>query len=538
MYDPFLLENISEGVEILYNSLINKEKIFLIVDCDNDGVTSAAMIYNYCKKNFPDVDIQWMMHSGKQHGIEIDRIPKDSNLILVPDAGSNQLEEHKQLYNLGMKILVIDHHETDIDLNDSPACIINNQISNYPNKDLSGAGVVLKFLQVFDRKIGKEDAKYFYDLAAVGIVGDMMNLNDPETRYIIKTGLSEIRNSGLKGFIEKQSFSIKNTNELTPTDISFYITPLINAIIRVGTQEEKELLFRAFIEGELEEKSSKRGAKPGDIEKIKDKAARIAANAKARQKKAIEKSLDFLEMKIQKEELLDNKILIIALDESESDYVNPNLTGLIAMNLLAKYGKPTLVMRLADDGIFKGSGRGNNHSELNNLKTYLSGSNYFDFAEGHECAFGCGISGNNIDRFIQKSNEDLKEMDFSNSYLVDFKLNPSEIAEIEKMAYDFDGFSQIWGKEVEEPVIAVHNISFSPEEINIIGKTSDTIKFQKNGISFMKFKDSDLAKKLSDIKTPIIMDLIGSVQINRFLGNETPQFIISDYSIIQKRFIF
>lgn len=93
--------------------------------CDNDGVTSAAELYLFAKEINPEINIQWMMHEGKQHGIELDKIPQDIDLLLVPDAGSNQIEEHKILTSQGIDVLVLDHHIAE-NTENSPAIIINN----------------------------------------------------------------------------------------------------------------------------------------------------------------------------------------------------------------------------------------------------------------------------------------------------------------------------------------------------------------------------------------------------------------------------
>lgn len=153
---PEDLEHIMDGVKLLAHHLVNDSNIFLVVDCDNDGVTSAAMMYNYIKRIYPEAKIKWMMHDGKQHGIELERVPQDTNLIIVPDAGSNQLEEHIALKMQGIDVLIIDHHLAPLDMfESSPAVIINNQMSErYADKDLSGAGVVYKFLQEYDKMMG------------------------------------------------------------------------------------------------------------------------------------------------------------------------------------------------------------------------------------------------------------------------------------------------------------------------------------------------------------------------------------------------
>ena len=533
-YSWRMLNNIEQGIKLLDKHLFNDDSIFLIVDCDDDGVTSAAMIYNYIKELCPDKEIKWMMHSGKQHGIELNKIPEETSLLIVPDAGSNQLDEHIELKEKNIDVLILDHHLCSIDVNKSPACIINNQTCNYPNKSLSGAGVVYKFLQGCDEYYNKSLSENYLDLAAQGIIGDMMDLRDLETRYIVYKGLSHIKNPGLKHFLNKQEYSISNINEPTPTDISFYIVPLVNAIIRIGTMEEKEVLFRAFINGNGVEKSTKRGAKPGDTEIIGEKAARIAANVKSRQQRLRDKSLDFVKMKIEKDELNDNKIIFIALDDYEAEQVDSSLTGLIAMQVVTLYGKPTIIVRHTLEDDFKGSARAPSNTELDDFKKFVTDSKMFNFAEGHAQAYGLGIDEKNIQRFIEYSNEKLSNSSFDNFYEVDYVFSNMNCSDIKDLAQVVQDNSGIWGKGVEEPKVAGDKLFFSKEDIKLMGAKQDSVKLEKNGIAFVKFKDSNFAEELMDKNDSFYINLIGRLQMNYFMGNSTPQFIIEDYQFVDR----
>lgn len=374
------LKNIDKGVDLLLTHLKNNSKIYVVVDCDNDGITSAAGLILYINNIYPNANIYWTMHDGKQHGVELSKVEEDTKLVIIPDAGSNQYEEHKELSDRGIDVLVIDHHESEY--YSDYAIVINNQMCDYPNKSLSGAGVVYKFLQKLDEVLKIDYADLFLDLAATGIVGDMMLLQDLETRYIVSYGLSHINNFGLKTLIKKQEFSIGDTNNISPNDISFYITPLINAIIRVGTMEEKETLFKSFISGQELVPSTKRGHKVGDTEVCAEQAARYGTNCRSRQNKILDAGVDYLAFKIQKEELNDNQIIFVRLDEEEEERIPSELTGLIAMKLVQKFGKPTIVTRLGNDNEWSGSLRGLNNSDFSDFKKFCNDSNMFTFAEG------------------------------------------------------------------------------------------------------------------------------------------------------------
>ena len=316
LQSPLNLDNIHEGYELLKSKCENNEHILIIVDSDVDGFTSAAIVYQYIKKIYPDIEISYLLHTGKQHGLQdhIDYLLENPiyGLVILPDSSSNDKEYHDQLAKFNISCLILDHHLTDVELSDN-AVIINNQISSkYSNKDLTGAGIAYQFCRYLDKMYNVEYADYFIDLAALGINGDMGSLLDIENRYIIKTGFENIQNFFFKSLIEKQSFSMGG--KVNPITVAFYIVPLINAMIRVGSMEEKDRLFRAFIDGTVMVPSNKRGAK-GTEELLAVESARECTNARARQNRDLDKIMELLEIKIHKLGLLENKILFIELDE-------------------------------------------------------------------------------------------------------------------------------------------------------------------------------------------------------------------------------
>lgn len=188
---------------MLVKHLYAGDKIFIQVDADADGMTSSAALINYINMFAPGAaqsNIIYRVHTGKQHGIILDTIPKEVKLVIIPDAGSNQIPEHKQLWENGIDVLVLDHHEAD---EISPyACIINNQTCDYPDKNLSGVGIVYKFCQFLDSLLGVDYADNILDLVAVGIVSDMMDLRNFEIKELIDLGLNNFRNPFLSAFAE------------------------------------------------------------------------------------------------------------------------------------------------------------------------------------------------------------------------------------------------------------------------------------------------------------------------------------------------
>lgn len=379
--DPLNLENMDRGYQLYKEVCDRNGKILLIVDCDVDGFTSSAIFYQYTKQLYPNIEIDYRLHEGKQHGLEdhIEWIKKNPlyDLVVCPDSSSNDFEYHNELQVLGIPCLVLDHHLTDVEISDN-AIVINNQLSpNYTNKDNTGAGVVYQFCRYLDQKYNVEYADYYIDLVALGIDGDMGNLKDVENRYILKNGFENIHNFFFQILIEKQAYSMGD--KITPISVAFYIVPMINAMIRVGTMAEKDRLFRAFIDGQQMVPSNKRGAK-GTMDMVAIESARECTNARSHQNKFKEGAVLALEEKIEEEHLLDNKILFIRL-EDDMDFPS-ELNGLVCMQLSAKYKRPTIVARLNKEGYDKGSIRGLNNSGLPSFKQLLTDSKLCEYVQG------------------------------------------------------------------------------------------------------------------------------------------------------------
>ena len=184
------------------------------------------------------------MHNGKEHGIIPDTIPADVKLVIAPDSSSNDYEEHKILHDKGIDVLVIDHHEAECI--SEYACVINNQLCQYPTKSLSGVGMVYKFCSYLDSLLNVDYANQFLDLVALGLVADMMDMRDFETRHLITLGLQNIRNPYFYEMVRKNEFSLRDG--VTPIGVAFYIAPYVNATVRMGDSAEKLTLFESMLD--------------------------------------------------------------------------------------------------------------------------------------------------------------------------------------------------------------------------------------------------------------------------------------------------
>ena len=526
---PLLIMNISEGVKILVGAIARGDKVLIQIDSDCDGYTSAAYFINYLNRLFPGFvqsNIYYRIHTGKQHGIIVDTVPEDVKLVVALDSSSNDYEEHRLLKERGIDVLVIDHHEAD-QVSEN-AVVINNQLCDYPTKSLSGVGMVYKFCSYMDELLNVDYADDYLDLVALGMVADMMDLRDFETRHLITRGLENIRNPYFKGMVDKQAYSLKD--QITPTGVAFYIAPYVNATIRMGTQEEKLMLFESMLDYRGYElvPSTKRGCK-GQQETRVEQACRNCTNIKNRQTKARDAALENIERIIKEQNLLANKILAVKLDSFAADR---NLTGLIANQLMGKYQRPVLLLNKTEDG-WEGSGRGYDKSKFDNFREFLNESGLVMYAEGHANAMGVGITDPNFATFMEYSNQALAEFDFTPCYKVDFIFNGNnfrgkDIVEIAEL-------KSLWGQGVGEPLVAIEHINVYGGNVTLMSADRNpTLKITlPNGTSLIKFKSSkEEYEKFSSSVGCITINVVGKCERNVWNGIVTPQIIIEDYEIV------
>ena len=529
------LDNYQAGVEAIENTIFLDKPYAIIADCDMDGVASFTIIYQYLKRMNHEKEIEFFIHEGKQHGFSdmMEQLEKkDWGLIIAPDSATNDGQYIKEFT---CPVLVLDHHIKESESEIPPNMIlINNQTSkNYRNKDLCGGGVVWQFCRALDDYFLMDWAYDYIDLCAVSLVGDMMSMLEYENQYLVQTGFSNIKNTMLQVLLDKQDYSMGG--KINPITVAFYIVPLINAMIRVGSMEEKYRLYRSFIEPDTMVECHKRGAK-GTMERLCIESARECTNAKAHQDKMKEKIVQELEVKIFKQDLLENQILFIRLDDD--DDFPAELNGLVAMVLSAKYHKPTILARRNFEGFDRGSIRAPSNTAMGSFKEYLSNTGLFEYVMGHDSAAGCSIADKNLSKLHEIANKDLSKIDFGeNIYDVNF-IRRANDKDIEAIILDVAPYEQVFGQQNPEAVIAITNLVVSPNEIKILGKNKDTLRIEKNGIIYIKFRAKDLIEELKSFSSEMEITLVGRPNINNWMGQELPQIFIVDMEVQDARFSF
>ena len=533
--DPSTIDNVEDGVKMLIRHISQEDKIFVQIDSDADGYTSASLLINYLNSLFPGYvqnNISYRVHEGKQHGLILETIPEDVKLVIAPDSSSNDYEVHKMLRDKGVDVLVIDHHEAERVSED--ACVINNQLCDYPTKSLSGVGMVYKFCSYIDSILGIDNANQFTDLVALGLIADVMLMKDFETKHLVNLGLKQITNPFFRGMTIKNEYSLGGN--ITPFGVAFYIAPYINAVTRCGSQEEKLMLFESMLDYKAYEQipSTKRGFK-GTYETRVEQACRNCTNIKNRQNKARDASLKIIEQIIEEEDLLKNQILIVKLGKEYA--IDKNLTGLVATKIANQFQKPAMILNETrnenDELVWAGSGRIFSQSNFTTFKEFLEYSGYFEFAQGHQGAFGCAIKAENVELFTQYANIELADFDFTPKYYIDLEYDANYLIPADVL--NIANFDNLWGQGVEEPFILVKNLKVTKENLSLLKETTLKITIPADGqdISLIKFgsSKSEFESLYSDLGY-VTIDVIGHFQKNVWNGNVSPQINIEDFEIV------
>ena len=531
-------EKVKYAIHLMQEAMSDEKDIYVLVDCDADGFTSAALIMNYMYKIYPDVRLNYILHTGKQHGLEdcVDEFPEDC-LIILPDSSTNDMIQMRHLQARGCSIVCMDHHEADNYLeDDNTLVIINNQICDYPNKDMSAAGVVWQICRAWDEINDTDYANDFIDLAALGCLSDIMDYRSIETRAIISLGLNNIKNPFFYYMCEKNKFSIDKMGGINYMSIAFYVTPFINAIVRSGTMEEKDLIFKSFLQMYAFEKieSGKRGHK-GELVPRVEEAVRVVTNVKARQTKLQDASMVLLEERIREQSLLENAIIVLTCEPGE---VEKNIAGLVANKIQAKYQHPTLVLTKSQtiedkEPFYRGSARNYSMSENQEMRQLCLNTGLVEYAQGHEGAFGFSIAESKIDEFIEKTNELYANVPKEPVYWVDFiwlknQVDPGTILDIAK-------HKDLWGQSIPEPYICLKDIPLNAGNVQLLAADRNpTIKIHLDcGVDIMKFKSSQEEYE-SLIEPNTYITLIGKTNINEWNGRVTAQIMCEDYELDQK----
>lgn len=538
--DNHLLDNIDLAVDIFLKHMNNNSKVVVLQDCDCDGVTSAALMIQYINDNFPSISVDYIIHDNKEHGLDnksmLEIKPKKPDLLIIPDAGSNDLRQLKTLKSAGIDVIVLDHHDESEkvtrlksiyrleNLNDF-AVIVNNQMSSKVNdKSMTGVGIVYKFCSVVDERLKRNTVNKYLDLVALGMIADSCDLTQLQTRYLVLEGIKQIQNETnhnkfISELVKSQAYSLHS--KATILGISFYIAPLVNALIRLGTKDGKEIMLKAFLNSSEKAIIKIRGK--GEVEvSIQEQARRLCESYKRKQQKMTGDYTEVLKRQINEFGLNEYPVICCKADKS----FEKTFTGLIANKLTSMYNKPCLLLRDCND-ILMGSARGFDKSHIKDIKDFCLQTKLFDLAEGHPNACGVTIKKDNISKFY----EYLSQQNFDNTlnYTVDAVFDEKSLtAEVIQSIF---ALSDVWGTNIEEPLFLLKlKCPIDGGGFTVLGNEKNTIKLTFHNIEIIKFRSSENEyNEIKNLGKMVEFTIVGKFSVNEYNGKKTPQVIVENW---------
>lgn len=537
--DNHLLDNIDLAVDIFLKHMNNNSKVVVLQDCDCDGVTSAALIIQYINDNFPSISVDYIIHDNKEHGLDnksmLEIEPKKPDLLIIPDAGSNDLRQLKTLKSAGIDVIVLDHHDKSEkvtrlksiygldNLNDF-AVIVNNQMSSKVNdKSMTGVGIVYKFCSVVDERLKRDTVNKYLDLVALGMIADSCDLTQLQTRYLVLEGIKQIQNETnhnkfISELVKSQAYLLHS--KATILGISFYIAPLVNALIRLGTKDGKEIMLKAFLNSS--EKAIVKIRGKGEIEvSIQEQARRLCESYKRKQQKMTGDYTEVLKEQINEFGLNEYPVICCKADKS----FEKTFTGLIANKLTSMYNKPCLLLRDCND-ILMGSARGFDKSHIKDIKDFCLQTKLFDLAEGHPNACGVTIKKDNISKFYDY----LSQQNFDNTlnYTVDAVFDEKSLtAEVIQSIF---ALSDVWGTNIEEPLFLLKLKCPIDGGFTVLGNEKNTIKLTFHNIEIIKFRSSENEyNEIKNLGKMVEFTIVGKFSVNEYNGKKTPQVIVENW---------
>lgn len=502
LHDPYLMHGMENATKRVILALTENQPICIYGDYDVDGTCSTALLYMFLKELGANVDfyIPRRLNEGyglSKEGIDAIKASNKAKLLITVDCGITAIEETAYANQLGMDVIICDHHQPKDELPNALAVLdpLKPQC-HYPFDYLSGAGVAFKLAQGVAEKIGRREMPLKYlDLVALAGAADIVPLID-ENRILVKEGLEKINTNprpGILALIESSSLQLGNLNS---GQVVFTIAPRINAVGRLGDAKRAvELLITDSVE------EARTLAKVLESENYERRKIDVDTYDNALQ--LVENSVDF-----------DNELAIVLHQEEW----HPGVIGIVASRLVEKYYRPTIMLTTID-GIAKGSAR-----SITNFNIYEALQKCEDMLihfGGHQAAAGLAVELDKLNEFKNKFNqivkESIKEEDLLPEIIIDAKIKLSDITP--KFLRILDQFSP-FGPENMRPVFLSEEVEVSNTP-RVVGNNHIMVCFKQNGsdkifdtIGFNMLEYLDLLLK-KNTKVNIVYTIDKIVRDNR-----------------------
>ena len=517
-YSPWLLKDMEKAVAILQEKIENRNRIRIIGDYDIDGVMSTYILLESLRGLGCDVDMMIPNRITDGYGINEHLIEQawqeGRDTIITCDNGIAAVTQIRKAKDLGMTVIVTDHHEVPFeDLEGErkeilpPADAIVNpkqKACSYPFAGLCGAVVAMKVMEALYEKMAPEVdlVDKMLPFAGIATIGDVMDLQD-ENRILVKEGLQRLHhttNLGLQELIRVNNLEPEN---ISPYHIGFILGPCLNASGRLDTAKRALQLL-------LADSREEAAVLAGDLKNLNESRKEMTAQG-------LEKAIE----QVESTSMMEDTVLVVFLPECHE-----SLAGIIAGRLRERYHKPSFVLTRGEEGV-KGSGRSiesySMYEKLCECKEYL-----IKFG-GHPMAAGLSLEEENVERFRRKLNEQsgLTEEDLVEKVTIDV---PMPIHYIRKDLVQELSLLEPFGKGNEKPLFAQKNLWIS--QMRVFGKNRNVVKMRltdENGYPMdgVYFGNGDEFAEEGRGKRKI--SIVYYPDINMYQGRESLQVIIRHY---------
>lgn len=502
---PFDIKDMRKASDRIKKAVDEFEKIYIYGDYDCDGVTSTAVLYTYLSSIGADVYYYIPERDGEGYGMNKSAIKElfesDARLIITVDNGISAIEEAQYITELGMDLVITDHHQPSDELPIALAIVNphrNDDLSDF--KSLAGVGVVFKLIAALEDGDYTVALESFSDMVAIGTIGDIVPLID-ENRMIVKHGLSSLKisnNIGLLALIEVAGIDIE---KITAQTVAFTIVPRINAAGRMGSAG---LAVRLLL---CEDSDEARGL-----------ALEMDSLNKQRQSTELDIIKDIEAMIAKDKSLLTDRVLIL-----KSESWSHGIIGIACSKLIERYGKPVMLMT-AEEGMFKGSAR--SIGEFHLFKALSANAAHLQQFGGHKLAAGFSLNKEDFDEFkrgILEYAGHHYDMMPQNTLTVDKTLLPKELnlEQIQELSY-----LEPFGCKNEPPVFLIKNAAL------ISSTPLSEGKHQKISLDISGTRISALYFGISTdrffYKPNAIVDVVVNADINSYNGRDSVSIKIKD----------
>lgn len=532
LHSPKTMKDIALAVNIIKRKIQENKKIRIIGDYDVDGIISVFILYTALKECGANVDYEIPDRIKDGYGINENIVKtaydEDVDTIITCDNGISAIDQIQYAKNLGLTVIVTDHHDVPFVEENGVRTFISSQADaiinpkqiecEYEFKSICGAGVAFKLMEVLYEELGmnKEECYKLIEFVAIATVCDVVDLID-ENRIFVKNGLNMLNNTTNIGIKALKKASGLEDKEITAYHLGFVIGPCLNASGRLDSAKKGlELLLMENYE---------------DAENLAQEIVDLNDARKKMTKEGVDRAINIIDST----EIANDKILVVYIPD-----IHESLAGIVAGRVKEKYNKPTIILTKSEEGV-KGSAR--SIEEYNMFEGLLACKELLDKFGGHPMAAGLSLQEDKVDELRKELNNKCKltDEDLTRKIMIDASL-PLEYLNI-NLIKELDVLEP-FGKGNAKPVFGVRDVKVT--KAMLLGKDKNILKLRlltNNNLTIdamifndlenfenkviEKYGNEGLDNLYNKFNNNISMDFTFYPSINEWNGNKSIQIIVN-----------